>query len=347
MMGKQHLLAGALAGALATSTGADSRTLIVFGAAIGAASSHGALSPDVDQTGLVRSLPNIAGLLTHRYGLSHWWGLPLLAWWGISNTPVQAHWVAYALLAGWVSHLLGDFIFGKLALLPFEGSPKFGLGLKTDGFLEKGPARAALILALGWVLWFTPGAPAFDVPDLPASMPFTAAAPAAGGDYDRKAFGTPWADTDRNGCSTRDDVLARDLTDETSGTSASSSPGCSSGTSTPGSGSSSPRPRRPPSRSTTWCPSLTRGGPAPTSGPPSSGSRSRTTRTTSSPSTAPPTAPSPTRAPTRGSPPTRTPRAGTSTATSHVKAKYQLTITPTQAAAIAHTVDACENGEAP
>lgn len=31
--------------------------------------------------------------------------------------------------------------------------------------------------------------------------------------YRRAAFGEPWADVDRNGCRTRDDVLARDLTD--------------------------------------------------------------------------------------------------------------------------------------
>ena len=33
--------------------------------------------------------------------------------------------------------------------------------------------------------------------------------------YDRALFGPRWADTDRNGCDTRNDVLARDLTDET------------------------------------------------------------------------------------------------------------------------------------
>ncbi|GAB3964604.1 HNH endonuclease family protein [Streptomyces sparsus] len=32
-------------------------------------------------------------------------------------------------------------------------------------------------------------------------------------DYDRRKFGSPWADTDGNSCSTRDDVLQRDLDD--------------------------------------------------------------------------------------------------------------------------------------
>ncbi|MEZ3161250.1 DUF1524 domain-containing protein [Microbacterium sp. BWT-B31] len=33
--------------------------------------------------------------------------------------------------------------------------------------------------------------------------------------YDRDQFGQQWLDTDRNGCDTRNDILARDLTDET------------------------------------------------------------------------------------------------------------------------------------
>jgi hypothetical protein len=31
--------------------------------------------------------------------------------------------------------------------------------------------------------------------------------------YSRRAFGPPWTDVDRNGCGTRDDILARDLAD--------------------------------------------------------------------------------------------------------------------------------------
>lgn len=34
--------------------------------------------------------------------------------------------------------------------------------------------------------------------------------PRPAGDYDRDAFGRPWADTDGNGCNQRDDVLLRD-----------------------------------------------------------------------------------------------------------------------------------------
>ncbi len=46
-----------------------------------------------------------------------------------------------------------------------------------------------------------------------AGLPTKGRAPKTG--YDREKFGPAWADTDRNGCDTRNDVLARDLTGET------------------------------------------------------------------------------------------------------------------------------------
>jgi hypothetical protein len=48
--------------------------------------------------------------------------------------------------------------------------------------------------------------------ELLAALPVKGPAPATG--YDRTGdFGSPWLDVDRNGCDTRDDVLARDLTE--------------------------------------------------------------------------------------------------------------------------------------
>lgn len=44
-------------------------------------------------------------------------------------------------------------------------------------------------------------------------IPVKGRAPKTG--YSRDEFGPAWADTDRNGCDTRNDILARDLTDET------------------------------------------------------------------------------------------------------------------------------------
>ncbi|CAN5357345.1 hypothetical protein BH11ACT1_BH11ACT1_02220 [soil metagenome] len=45
------------------------------------------------------------------------------------------------------------------------------------------------------------------------ALPVKGRAPTTG--YDRSAFGQAWADVDRNGCDTRNDVLARDLTGAT------------------------------------------------------------------------------------------------------------------------------------
>ncbi|WP_426767183.1 HNH endonuclease family protein [Pseudarthrobacter sp. 1G09] len=45
------------------------------------------------------------------------------------------------------------------------------------------------------------------------SIPVKGRAPKTG--YTRDEFGPAWADTDRNGCDTRNDILARDLTGET------------------------------------------------------------------------------------------------------------------------------------
>ncbi|MFX1820968.1 HNH endonuclease family protein [Pseudarthrobacter sp. CC4] len=45
------------------------------------------------------------------------------------------------------------------------------------------------------------------------SIPVKGRAPKTG--YTREEFGPAWADVDRNGCDTRNDVLARDLTNET------------------------------------------------------------------------------------------------------------------------------------
>src|ERR687889_2014458 len=45
------------------------------------------------------------------------------------------------------------------------------------------------------------------------TIPVKGRAPKTG--YSRDEFGPAWADVDRNGCDTRNDILARDLTDET------------------------------------------------------------------------------------------------------------------------------------
>ncbi|WP_308128215.1 GmrSD restriction endonuclease domain-containing protein [Modestobacter italicus] len=73
-----------------------------------------------------------------------------------------------------------------------------------------GPAPGAVSEA-GQVSVSTPAAGQAAV-DVLATLPVKGRAPTTG--YDRDEFGATWADVDRNGCDTRNDVLARDLVDE-------------------------------------------------------------------------------------------------------------------------------------
>ncbi|WP_370633165.1 DUF1524 domain-containing protein [Pseudarthrobacter sp. L1SW] len=54
---------------------------------------------------------------------------------------------------------------------------------------------------------------AVEAADLLATLPVKGRAPKTG--YERALFGPTWADVDRNGCDTRNDILRRDLTDIT------------------------------------------------------------------------------------------------------------------------------------
>jgi hypothetical protein len=58
-----------------------------------------------------------------------------------------------------------------------------------------------------------PAVPAGDTATALAALPVKGRAPRTG--YAREEFGQRWADIDRNGCDQRNDVLARDLADET------------------------------------------------------------------------------------------------------------------------------------
>jgi len=111
----------------------------------------GRTSPDIDQHGLWglvdRFLPDEwlgnNGPLQHR-GIAHWWGLPvaaLLASWSL--LPPGRVWIAYALLAGWASHLAGDYLFGRSGAGRGPGIPfapwwnHRGIGLAVGGVLER------------------------------------------------------------------------------------------------------------------------------------------------------------------------------------------------------------------
>lgn len=143
------------------------QTLVAAG--LSSITSDGATSPDADQFKRWRKLDEYlpdellgkGGPLQHR-GLSHWWGLPVLAaalvWFLV---PGGLQWIGWALVAGWASHLAGDLVFGKadrwsgrgpgIPIAPWWGH--VGLGLKSDGKIERWLAAPLIALAMLWLVW--------------------------------------------------------------------------------------------------------------------------------------------------------------------------------------------------
>jgi Excalibur calcium-binding domain/Protein of unknown function (DUF1524) len=80
---------------------------------------------------------------------------------------------------------------------------------------QVGPAAPAADAVSEAAAQASSGAPAAGQPatDVLATLPVKGRAPKTG--YERDEFGQAWSDVDRNGCDTRNDVLARDLTGET------------------------------------------------------------------------------------------------------------------------------------
>ena len=170
MMGPTHRLFGGLAGVTLATYTDQPWSMVAMSGIVATASAHGWLSPDVDQTkpwvAVRKKLPSFCDqLMNHRTGLSHWWALPALAWWqGIGHLPPDAVWFATVLLVGWVSHLIGDFIFGELALFPW-GGPTFGLRLDTGGWIENRLANPLIGAAIVLVLLHAAGQLPDAVPD--------------------------------------------------------------------------------------------------------------------------------------------------------------------------------------
>ena len=69
-----------------------------------------------------------------------------------------------------------------------------------------------IVLVVPLVVWLEP-APEPSADAVLATLPVKGRAPRTG--YSREQFGPAWADVDRNGCDTRNDILARDLTQVT------------------------------------------------------------------------------------------------------------------------------------
>jgi hypothetical protein len=155
MMGETHRFFGLWAG-IGTSLALHwPPGQILWTGVIAVATAAGGFSPDMDQKSWFKALDRWipdewlghGGPLQHR-GLSHFWGVPAVGALAVMTGEVVhpgAYWfIAWALLIGWASHLLGDFIFGKAAPMCGRGKgiplapwwSHHGLGLDTDGRIE-------------------------------------------------------------------------------------------------------------------------------------------------------------------------------------------------------------------
>jgi len=161
-----HYLGGAASGLALASTLALPLPQAALSTGLAAVTAGGRFSPDMDQYKWWRTadllLPDEllggGGPLQHR-GITHWWGLPALAAYAAWHHAVLSWWVG-ALLIGWISHLVGDFVFGKklwgqcaggIPLLPW--TEHIGLGLDSGGWLDRFVASPALAALLGWMTW--------------------------------------------------------------------------------------------------------------------------------------------------------------------------------------------------
>ena len=89
----------------------------------------------------------------------------------------------------------------RSALLSLATVPLILFGTACDTLETAAPPGAAPVAQAGTAL------------DQLSQIPVKGRAPKTG--YSREEFGPAWADVDHNGCDTRNDILARDLTDET------------------------------------------------------------------------------------------------------------------------------------
>ena len=103
--------------------------------------------------------------MRHR-GVTHFWGLYLVLSLAVYDVRPDWWWVAGAVLAGWWSHLVGDFLVGApgqgrgpgIPLLPWWGH--VGLGARCGGWIEGAWAIVVPLAAAVWVTaWHLTGSP--------------------------------------------------------------------------------------------------------------------------------------------------------------------------------------------
>lgn len=116
---------------------------VAAGAVLVAATSRGWLSPDADgHRWLGKVIPG-----GHR-GPLHCPDLVCavgaLLWYLSASSP--AHFAVGAVIIGWLSHLLGDALFGGVPFFVLGARRRYGLRLDTDGWFERWVVRRLLLV---------------------------------------------------------------------------------------------------------------------------------------------------------------------------------------------------------
>jgi len=163
-MGSTHFLFGMSAGLGVAAWQGWSPWQTGLSVVLASAVAGGRFSPDLDQSWIWRKVDKVTpdeslghgGPMRHR-GLTHWWGLPAVLVGVLPLLPEESRWLMMSLLAGWCSHLVGDFVFGKRAgrgrgpgipLAPWWGH--VGVGLDAGGTAEAATRSFVLPAVLCW-----------------------------------------------------------------------------------------------------------------------------------------------------------------------------------------------------
>jgi LexA-binding, inner membrane-associated putative hydrolase len=156
MRGEAHAALGVACWLTVCTSTNSSAIALAGGVVVNACVAGGILSPDVDQHAKwPRKIPLLHRPLLHR-GLTHWWGLQVGL--GFVVYTLGLPWPFWALVCGWASHVLGDFLFGLPALRQGRtaGVPLmpwwhhvgvFGRyhGMRSDGWIANTFASASLL----------------------------------------------------------------------------------------------------------------------------------------------------------------------------------------------------------
>ena len=127
----------------------------LLAAPLGVLMASGPTSPDIDQTHGWHTFTRQVGLWPswrrHR-GVTHWWG-----WAALAATELLRHypddrllWLPLAIICGWSSHLLGDFLIGSPGIPLLPNGPHVGLRFLRAG----GATERALVWGLFPLLFF-------------------------------------------------------------------------------------------------------------------------------------------------------------------------------------------------